>query len=300
MIFGVIFSELLFYNSETFSHFWTLIGIFIVFIVGVLDDHHDTAPKTKFMVIFIAVLLFYMDGIVIDSLGTIVNYEIKLGWLALPFTMFAVAGFTNALNLSDGLDGLAGSLSIIILSVLLYIGYLNHDMFIVSLSLSFIVAILAFLWFNWNPAQIFMGDSGSLTLGVVISVLSIKALDYIPPTAILFIAAIPIMDTIIVMIRRKRNGKSMFSPDKTHFHHLVLKFFNGNVKKTVMLLVLTQIFYSIIGLNIIENDYKQRYILMMFFLTLTISYILLNGIYERQTKPFNYYRKKQQKKGRNE
>jgi UDP-GlcNAc:undecaprenyl-phosphate GlcNAc-1-phosphate transferase len=284
MIFAVIFSDLIFYNTTTFSHLWTLVGIFLVFIVGVLDDHRDASPKVKFLVIFVAVALFYQDNIVIDSWGTIFGYHIKLGWFSLPFTMFAVAGFTNALNLSDGLDGLAGSLSVVILLALCYIGFTNHDMFMVSLSLSFIASILAFLWFNWNPAQIFMGDSGSLTLGAVISVLSIKALDYIPHASILFIAAIPILDTLIVMIRRKRTGTSVFSPDQTHLHHVLLRFFSGDVKRAVILIILIQLFYSWLGLNFANNGYKQGYIIMIFVLLLVIFYIVLNGMLQQQKK----------------
>lgn len=300
MISAVILSDLIFIPEHTFTHLLALLGIFLVFIIGILDDHRDTSPRMKFIIIFIAVFLFYQDGIVIDTLGTIFGYRIELGWFAVPFTMFAVAGFTNALNLSDGLDGLAGTLSLIILSALCFIGYENNDPFIFVLSLSFIAAIAAFMWFNWNPARIFMGDSGSLTLGVVIAVLSIKALEYIQqPAVILFLAAIPIMDTIIVMVRRKRSGKSMFSPDKTHFHHIMLKFFQGNVKKTVILIGLMQLFYSLIGLNLMENDYKQRYILMMFFLVLTMTYLLLNGMLDRQTKPLRYYRNKRKKQQKN-
>lgn len=295
MIFAIILADLLFYTSETFSHIWSLFGVFLVFVIGFLDDHRDSSPKTKFITIFIAVLFFYQDGIVIDSLGTIFGINLPLGWLAIPFTMFAVAGFTNALNLSDGLDGLAGSLSFVVLSVLCYIGFQNNDGFIVSLSASFMAAIAAFLIFNWNPAKIFMGDSGSLTLGAVIALLSIKALDYIQPTAILFLAALPIKDTIIVMIRRKLNGSSMFSADKTHIHHVMLKFFNGNIKKTVVLLALLQLFYSLIALSFIENDYKQRYILTLFILSLTISYILLDTMLNCQNNPLNCHRKKLKK-----
>jgi UDP-GlcNAc:undecaprenyl-phosphate GlcNAc-1-phosphate transferase len=129
-----------------------------------------------------------------------------------------------------------------------------------------------------------MGDSGSLTLGVVISVLSIKALDYIPHAPVLFIAAIPILDTLIVMIRRKRSGKSVFSPDQTHLHHVLLRFFNGDVKKAVILIILMQLFYSWLGLDFIDYDYKQRYIIMIFVLILVIFYIILNGMHQQQKK----------------
>jgi len=290
IIFGVMISDLLFLNNLVVTHFTTFLAIFIVFVVGVLDDHRDASAKTKFYVIFAAVLLLAYDGLIVHSLGHLFGYQISLGWVAIPFTMFAVAGFTNALNLSDGLDGLAGTLSMIILSTLALIGYENDDFFIVSTALSFIAAILAFMWFNWNPAKIFMGDSGSLTLGFVISVLGIKSLEYINPISILFIAAIPIVDTFIVMIRRKRTGHSIFAPDKLHIHHILLRFFNGNVRKTVILIALLQIGFSIVGVAFSEV-HQQRYILILFIVNIAAFYLLLNGMMERQNK-FSYYRKK--------
>lgn len=294
IVFGVIVSDIIFLNEIVFSHITAFLAIFLVFIVGVLDDHRDASAKTKFYVIFAAVLLLAYDDMVVHSLGNLFGYQLTLGWFALPFTMFAVAGFTNAMNLSDGLDGLAGSLSIILLSALCVIGYENNNFFIVSISLSFIAAITAFMWFNWNPAKIFMGDSGSLTLGFVIAVLSIKSLAYINPISILFIAAIPIVDTLIVMIRRKRNGHSMFAPDKLHIHHILLRFFNGNVRKTVILITLLQLGFSIVGIAFSEAHH-QRYILILFIVNLAAFYLLLNGMLERQNK-FSYYRKKRLKK----
>ena len=293
IVLGVMVSDLIFLNDIIFSHFASFLAIFLVFVVGVLDDHRDATPKTKFYVIFAAVLLLAYDGMIVRSMGEICGYQLTLGWFAIPFTMFAVAGFTNALNLSDGLDGLAGLLSIIILSTLCFIGYENKDFFIVVTALSFVAAIMAFMWFNWNPAKIFMGDSGSLTLGFVISVLSIKALEYINPISILFIAAIPILDTLIVMIRRKRNGHSIFAPDKLHIHHVLLRFFNGNVHRTVYLIALLQLGFSIIGVAFSEAEH-QRYMLMLFIINIVAFYILFNGMLERQNK-FTVYRNKRRK-----
>lgn len=281
IILAIIISDLLFWNEIVFTHLISFIAIFLIFAVGVLDDHRDTTPKTKFFVIIIAVLLLYYDGLCIYSLGVIFGIDFDLGWLALPYTIFAVAGLTNAMNLADGLDGLAAGMGIVILSAFAVIGLEHHDPFLIYLSLSFITAMSAFLLFNWNPAKIFMGDSGSLTLGFVIGVLWIKALPYIQPTVILFLAAIPVMDTLIVMIRRKRNGKSMFAPDKLHIHHLLLNFFNGNVKKTVIFIVLLQAFYSILGYEL-SNYPHQRSIIIFFLLNLAILYILLNAMISKQ------------------
>lgn len=281
MMLAIILSDVLFWNEIVFTHLISFIAIFLIFTVGVLDDHRDTTPKTKFFVMIIAVLLLYYDGLCIDSLGVIFGIHFDLGWLALPYTIFAVAGLTNAMNLADGLDGLAAGMGIVILTAFAVIGFEHHDPFISGLSLSMITALSAFLLFNWNPAKIFMGDSGSLTLGFVIAVLWIKALPYIQPTVILFLAAIPVMDTLIVMIRRKRNGKSMFSADKLHMHHLLLNFFNGNVKKTVIFIVLLQAFYSILGYEL-GNYPHQRYIIIFFLLNLVILYILLNAMIIKQ------------------
>ncbi|HBM35471.1 MAG TPA: undecaprenyl/decaprenyl-phosphate alpha-N-acetylglucosaminyl 1-phosphate transferase [Sulfuricurvum sp.] len=281
MMLAIILSDVLLWNEIVFTHLISFIAIFLIFAVGVLDDHRDTTPKTKFFVIIVAILLLYMDGLCIDSLGTIFGIDFDLGWFAIPYTIFAIAGLTNAMNLADGLDGLAAGMGIVILSAFAVIGFENHDPFLIYLSLSFMTAMSAFLLFNWNPAKIFMGDSGSLTLGFVIGVLWIKALPYIQPTVILFLAAIPVMDTLIVMIRRKRNGKSMFSADKFHMHHLLLGFFNGNVKKTVIFIVLLQAFYSILGYNL-SNYPNQRYIIIFFLLNLAILYILLNAMISKQ------------------
>lgn len=294
MILAIILSDLLFWNEIVFTNLISFVAIFLIFAVGVLDDHRDTAPKTKFFVIIISVFLLYYDGLCIDSLGVIFGIKFDLGWFAIPYTIFAVAGLTNAMNLADGLDGLAAGMGIAILSAFAVIGFENHDPFILYLSLSFITAMSAFLLFNWNPAKIFMGDSGSLTLGFVIGVLWIKALPYIQPTVILFLAAIPVMDTLIVMIRRKRNGKSMFSADKLHMHHLLLRFFNGNVKTTVIFIVLLQAFYSILGYEL--SDYPhQRYIIIFFLLNLAILYILLSAMITKQ-HPFASRKRKKKNK----
>lgn len=136
-----------------------------------------------------------------------------------------LSGFTNALNLIDGLDGLAGTISFIILSTFLYIGLAHQDELIVTICSIVLSSLVAFLIFNWNPAKIFMGDSGSLFLGFVISIVATISLKYIHPISVLYLVALPIVDTLIVMVRRIRNGKSHFSPDKTHIHHILLNFF---------------------------------------------------------------------------
>ena len=284
---GIAFvtSALLFFVLNHFDlamHYkWTLVAIFMVFTIGVLDDHKDASPKTKFFVIILSTVLLSCDGILIDDVGLFYGIHLKLEWLALPFTIFAVTGFTNAMNLVDGLDGLAGMLGVIILGAFAAVGYQHHDPFIWWLSLFFIVALLAFLIFNWHPASVFMGDSGSLTLGFVISVIAIKSLAYIPTVSVLFIAALPILDTLVVMIRRKRNGKSVFTPDRLHMHHILWHFSSKNTPLTVVVLGTIQLIYSLTGLNL-EKQMDEGILLLLFLLNVLLIYLLLNTVIRKQ------------------
>jgi UDP-GlcNAc:undecaprenyl-phosphate GlcNAc-1-phosphate transferase len=283
-IFIAFFFALFFSDSHFFANYpLSLFAFVIVFLIGLLDDYRGASPRTKFIVIFIATTLCYLEGIGIHSLGPFFGFDLALGWLALPFTLFAVSGFTNALNLIDGLDGLAGTISMIILAVMFYIGFENGDAFIMNVSALLFAAIAAFLFFNWNPARIFLGDSGSLTIGFLISIVSIKALDYVHPTLILFLAQIPILDTLIVMIRRKRHGRSAFEADKTHLHHILLDFFNGNVKRTVTSLVMLQTVSSLTGLFYLYNV-EQTLVLLLFIVNLVLLYIFSSSMLENQRR----------------
>ena len=283
------FLSILLFDFSLFLEYWLVfLAIFLVFLVGILDDHKDASPKAKFYAIFIATFLLYLSDISIYSLGDFFGFEIGLWYFALPFTMFALAGFTNALNLIDGLDGLSTSISIIIISSFLYIGYIHHDELMIVISSITIVSLLAFLLFNWNPASIFMGDSGSLFLGFVISVLAVLSLEYIHPIAIFYLAAIPIVDTIVVMIRRINKGISPFSPDKTHIHHILLRFFAKKVKKTVLFLSLMQGLFSLTGLMLALSSKElgkgpASFIALVAFVGITILfYMIFTGMKRKQ------------------
>jgi UDP-GlcNAc:undecaprenyl-phosphate GlcNAc-1-phosphate transferase len=273
----------LFYSDFLYDFVWVNTAIWIVFIIGVYDDYFDSTPYLKFFVFIVATLFLSFDGLLIENLGHYFATEFSLGWMALPFTIFAVVGYTNATNLIDGLDGLAATLSIIVLSTFYIIGYQNNDLFIMLFAGSFIAGLLAFLTYNWNPASIFMGDSGSLTLGFVISMLAVKSLAYIPAISIFFIGAIPIMDTLIVMIRRKIRGKSMFTGDRCHLHHLLKFVLKGSTTKTVLTLGLTQILYSGAGLYF-GNRIDDGYLLMFFILNIILLYGILEKIIKRQRR----------------
>ncbi len=272
-IFLSVFVVQLFFNFEYFlSYIYVHIGIILVFIVGLIDDRNDIPPRLKFIIIFFAVIIVYQDNIYIHHLGTYFNYDVTIPWLLIfPFTFFAITGFTNSLNLIDGLDGLAGSISFIILSTFFAIGIIYNDTLLITLSSSVMVGLIAFLLFNWNPAKIFMGDSGSLTLGFIISVLSIHSTEYISPVAVLFIVALPVLDTIVVIRRRMQRGNSPFKADKNHMHHFLLNV-KGDVQVTVILLIYIQMIFSIIGYQLREeNDFLSLILFgLLFFVFLNL------------------------------
>jgi len=281
-----VFFVLLFFDYDYLkTYYYIYFSIAIVFVSGIWDDYKDISPKIKFIFIFFASVLLYMHNVAIYSLGTYFGYEIIIpSWLVFPFTFFAISGYTNALNLMDGLDGLAASISIVIFTTFFAIGLEHNDELLMTLSSFITASLLAFLLFNWNPAKIFMGDSGSLALGMVVVILSIHSLKYITPASVLFIIALPILDTFIVMTRRIQRGQSPFKADKNHMHHFLFNM-KGDVRYTVMILVMMQIVFSLIGYQVSEAN---NFISLVLFLLL--FYIYLN-LFDQRLKR----RKKEEK-----
>ncbi|MEA1983408.1 MAG: MraY family glycosyltransferase [Campylobacterota bacterium] len=279
------------FEFELLSQYWYIfLAIFMVVSLGIYDDRHEISAKSKFIVIFAAIFLMWLNGFSIDTLGIWYGYDLELVmWLALPVSLFGISGFTNALNLIDGIDGLSSSISIIILLFFAFIGFGYHSDIIVIISTSTIASIIGFLFFNWHPAQIFMGDSGSLTIGFIISVLAVLSLEYVHPIVLIYLMAMPILDTLVVMVRRIKRKKSPFSPDKTHIHHIMVKFFDMDVAKTVAFLVLLQITFSSIGYVILDSINKNGgqniplFALLGFLFMFLMFYMIFTGIHKRQT-----------------
>ena len=263
---------ILFDYQQLAQYYYVYIAIAIVFFTGIYDDKNGISAKAKLLFIILAAIPLIANGIYIKSLGTFLGQEVSLPlFLAVPFTLFAIAGFTNALNLIDGLDGLAGTITMIILSAFLWIGYTYNDYLMILLSSLFIASVITFLLFNWNPAKVFMGDSGSLTLGFVVSILAVRATNYIEPTAVLFIVVLPVLDTFIVMTRRIQRGISPFTASKTHMHHILYNRYE-DVKYTVIMLLYIQIAFTIIGIQFKNSDGFLSIILFMilFFIFLSL------------------------------
>jgi len=219
----------------------------LILIMGIVDDIKKLQPRVKFLLQIFAGSLLLLFGIGIYNItNPFSEGTIHLGILSIPITILWVVGITNALNLIDGLDGLAAGTSLIVCVTLFGISFFNQNFGIAFVSLILAGSVLGFLRYNFHPAKIFLGDSGSLLLGFLLAVLSIQG-SYKGATLVAVLAPIlalgfPIMDTLLSMIRRflksihvvdysKENGKLkglffkgflIFEADKDHVHHRLL------------------------------------------------------------------------------
>ncbi|MCX6316081.1 MAG: MraY family glycosyltransferase [Bacteroidetes bacterium] len=229
---GMVISLFLWFPfSNAMAQVAFFFSIAVLLALGIMDDLRDLSAKYKFIVQFALAVLICLSGIRITSFdGLFGIYDIPVS-LQYTITILAIVGITNAFNLIDGIDGLAGGIGFMSLITLGIFLTLSGDVNTALIAFALAGGILAFLYFNLNPARIFMGDTGSLILGFVTAVLCIRLMQVntlveepVLPHAAVFvmgIVMIPVFDTIRVFGVRLWNGKSPFSADKTHIHHLL-------------------------------------------------------------------------------
>ncbi|MBJ6724244.1 MraY family glycosyltransferase [Geomesophilobacter sediminis] len=201
-----------------------LAGAAVLVLVGGVDDVKDLSPKVKFAGQGVAALVaIFGGGVRIVSLGGILPDTILPGWVSISLTLFAIVGVTNAINLSDGLDGLAGGISLLIFAGIGYLAFLDGNTVIGLIALALLGALFGFLRFNTHPASVFMGDAGSQLLGFSAVILALALTQghqtALSPVLPLILLGFPVLDTLTVMTLRVSRGRSPFAADKNHFHH---------------------------------------------------------------------------------
>ena len=229
-----------------------LLAATIVFITGLVDDVRSIRPTTKLAGQLLAALVFVGFGGYIKFLSNPFGGDIiYVDYWGIPVTLLWLVGISNAVNLIDGLDGLAGGVSIIS-ACTLAVASLSHG-YNLAAALVFVLAAatLGFLRYNFSPASIFMGDSGSLTLGFVLGAISImgfaKGATIVALIIPILILAIPIMDTFFAIIRRLIEHKPIMQPDKGHLHHRLLA--KGlSHKQTVLIIYAITMFMGCIAI----------------------------------------------------
>jgi UDP-GlcNAc:undecaprenyl-phosphate/decaprenyl-phosphate GlcNAc-1-phosphate transferase len=265
------------------------IGSIFIILTGILDDKFQINPFTKIFGQILAVIPLLLFDIKINYIHIpFSDGIIDLGWLSIPITILWIVGITNAINLIDGLDGLAAGVS----------GISAFAMFLVSLTignyvvsfLSFILfgSIAGFLRYNFYPAKIFMGDTGSLFLGFSLATLSLLEMKQVALFSFLtpiFILGIPITDTIYAMIRRKINGKPIMKPDKKHLHHCLLDL-GFSHKQTVFIIYGISALFSLLGFLITNVTLTVSIIIFIIFLILIQLMVEKLGMFSENQQPF--------------
>lgn len=203
-----------------------LLGIGVILVFGVWDDRKALDFRLKFLGQFIAITIVVFYGGVEIRYLPFHSIDPVPSYVSIPFTYFALLGVTNAINLADGLDGLAGGTMLLSVAAIGLLAYLSGDSLLIIFCLAVMGSIIGFLRYNTYPAQVFMGDCGSqflgFAVGVLVIVLTQDSNPALSPSMTLLILGLPIIDTFIVMGQRAFERRSLFKPDRNHVHHKLL------------------------------------------------------------------------------
>ncbi|GGH64546.1 UDP-GlcNAc:undecaprenyl-phosphate GlcNAc-1-phosphate transferase [Paenibacillus sp. JGP012] len=271
-----------------------LIGGTIIVLIGALDDRFELSAKVKLLgqIVAASVVVFGFN-IRVDFVNIPFQdaYSSLETWVSIPLTILWIVGVTNAINLIDGLDGLAAGVSGIAIGTIAVMSFLMGNTMIALMCLVLLGSIIGFLFFNFHPAKIFMGDTGSLFLGFSLAMLSmlgfkqIAVVSFITP---LIIIGVPLSDTLFAIIRRAVQRKPIFSPDKGHLHHC-LRELGFSHRQTVLIIYGIAAFFGVLA--IIQSSaamFEANWVtfvvicIMMFFLQVGAEVI---GLVSKTRKP---------------
>lgn len=271
------------YGQITNQMISILIGSFLIVLVGIFDDIKPIGAKYKFLVQVVAALIVVIYGQVyfteISFLGLYIKFNKVVSYI---LSTFFIVSITNAINLIDGMDGLSSGISSIYFLTIGVIAFILNKIGGLDITLSFIMlgATLGFLVYNFPPAKIFIGDSGSLFLGFIISIIALLGFKVTTLTSLVIpitILAIPIFDTILAIFRRLLKGESIGTPDKEHFHHQLLKM-KFSTKTSLLIIYLINIMFSAISIVYVIGDQSLAIVLYGILAILLLFVILKTDI----------------------
>lgn len=249
-----------------------LIASFLILLLGIFDDIKPIKARYKFIIhILVALIVVFYGGLKlthVDIFGLSLNFK----WMSPYVTILIIVGIINAVNLIDGLDGLCAGISSIYFLTIGVIALILNKFNGLDIILSFIMlgSTLGFLVFNFPPAKIFMGDTGSTFLGLMISVIMLLGFKTVTLTSLLIplvLLILPITDTLFAIIRRALNKKPIGQADKEHIHHQLLK--HLSTRKTILVIYVVDLIFSVVSIFYAIGKKKEMiifYILLMFIL----------------------------------
>jgi len=264
-----------------------LCTVTFVFLVGLVDDLRGLPARVKFAAETVAAVALCCVGVRITSLQITEGFVLNLGWLSCPLTVLWIVGVTNAVNLSDGLDGLAAGVSAVACATIAIFAIRSADGVMAVFMLALLGGLSGFLLFNFHPAKIFMGDCGSLFLGFTIASSSVMCLT--KSAALVGLAlpvlalGIPIFDTFCVMLRRFLERRSLFAADRGHFHHRLIDL-GLKQRHAVMAVYAATCMAAGFGLfMMVRNDAGSLVIFGCILLLLILLFRVVGAVHFRQT-----------------
>jgi UDP-GlcNAc:undecaprenyl-phosphate GlcNAc-1-phosphate transferase len=261
-----------------------LVGSVTIFLTGLADDiwHLSFKPRLAIQAL-VALSMVFLGGVELDSLGELLpGLHLNLGWLGVPLTIFATIGLINAVNMIDGVDGLSGSVSMVSLALIALVAYAGNAGGYVIFIVALMGGVGGFLYYNLrypgnSRARVFLGDNGSMLLGFLFAWLLIALSQgshaAMTPVTALWLFALPLMDTVGVMLRRIWLGKSPFRPDRHHLHHLFIRA-GFRVCDVVLVATVMQIVLGLVGVVGLLLDVPD-YLMFGLFLAVFAVYFLL-------------------------
>lgn len=261
-----------------------LVGVLLLFLTGLADDILHLSFKLRFVIQAAAALsMVFIGGVELRSLGELLpGWRFDLGLFSIPLTIFATVGLINAVNMIDGIDGMSGSLSVVCLALAGLVAYATGQGAYVVLIVGLIGGVVGFLYYNLRypgnaRARVFLGDNGSMVLGFAFAWLFIALSQgespAMTPVTALWLFALPLMDTVGVMLRRLWLGKSPFRPDRHHLHHLFLRA-GYRVCDIVALAAVVQISLGLVGVGGLVLRVPE-FLMFALFLGVFAAYFLL-------------------------
>lgn len=278
----------LFFAQNSLQMTSILIGSFVIILLGIIDDINPISAKHKFLVQIIAASIVVIYGNIFFTEITAFGFIINLVNFSRPLSILFIVAIINAINFIDGLDGLAAGVSSIYFTTIAIIAFILNRMggLDTTLCLLMLGSTLGFLVFNFNPASIFMGDTGSMFLGFMIATISLLGYKAATVTSLLvpiLILFLPIIDTMLAILRRIIKGENIGTPDKEHLHHQLLKL-NKSTKKTVLIMYCISILCAAISIFYALGDNNKAILLYIALLIIIAFLIFKTDILFKQKK----------------
>ena len=269
---------------------YILASLLLIFLIGVRDDLVPLRALHKLYGQIVAIVILLFSGININSFYGLFGIEEIPVWIGYSLTVITIVIITNAFNLIDGLDGLAGSVGLVALMAFGFWFFWVGDMIFALFAFSLVGGILAFLVFNWQPAEIFMGDTGAMVIGMMLSIMAIhftEANDQLafghsarfeaPIASAGCFVIVPLADTLRIIILRISRRQSPFKPDKSHIHHALMRLGLTHGRTALILAAVNLVFilFSFIGKNASNNSKLMAVVVIVGGLSFALDRIII-------------------------